>query len=108
VPIELTRTPDLVHAWLDGEIPESSVHGAEATRHMEFWKHLDGDLEVRRQARAPTDLADRIMAALPTTAPSAAVSWRNRAVTMNPVAVAAAAAGLVALGAAIGATMRVR
>jgi hypothetical protein len=108
VPIELTRTPDLVHAWLDGEVPESSVRGAEAARHVEFWKHLDRDLEVRRQMHAPTGLADRIMSALPATAPRAAVSWRNRPVTMNPVAVAAAAAGLLALGAAIGATMRVR
>jgi hypothetical protein len=106
VPIELTRTPDVVHAWLDGEVPESSVRGAEGARHVEFWKHLDRDLEVRRQMHAPTGLADRIMSALPATAPRAAVSWRNRPVTMNPVAVAAAAAGLLALGAAIGAAMR--
>jgi hypothetical protein len=105
VPIELTRTPDPIHAWLDGEIPESSVRGEEATRHMEFWKRLDTDLEVHRQMRAPTELVGRIMAALPATAPSTAVSWRSKPVTMNPVAVAAAAAGLLALGAALGATM---
>lgn len=108
VPIELTRTPDQIHAWLDGEMPESSVRGAEATRHVEFWKRLDRDLEVRRQAHAPVDLAERIMAVLPTTTPQLAAPWWNREVSMNPVAVAAAAAGLLTLGAAIGASMHGR
>jgi hypothetical protein len=106
VPIELSRTPDLVHAWLDGEIPESAVRGAEAVQHVEFWKQLDRELEVRREARAPADLVARIMTALPATAPQAAESWWNRPVSMNPVAVAAAAAGLLALGAAIGANLK--
>jgi len=108
VPIELTRTPDLVHAWLDGEIPESSVRGAEAVRHVAFWKHLDSDLEGRRQLHAPVDLTQRIMAALPETAPRAVSPWWHRPVEMNPVAVAAAAAGLLALGTAIGATLKGR
>jgi hypothetical protein len=107
VPIELTRTPDLVHAWLDGELPESGVRGAEAVRHVEFWKRVDRDLEVRRQAHAPVDLTERIMEALPTTAPRAVAPWWNRRMEMNPVAAAAAATGLLALGAAIGASMRV-
>ncbi len=108
VPIELTRTPDLVHAWLDGEIPESSVRGAEAVRHVEFWKRLDSDLEVRRQMHAPVDLTERIMTALPATAPRVVAPWWNRPVSMNPVALAAATAGLLAIGAAIGASVRVR
>jgi hypothetical protein len=108
VPIELTRTPDLIHAWLDGEIPESSVHGVDAVRHVEFWKHLSGDLEVRRQTHAPVDLAERIMTALPATAPRAVAPWWHRPIEMNPLGVAAAAAGLLALGTAIGASLKVR
>jgi hypothetical protein len=108
VPIELTRTPDMVHAWLDGEIPESSVRGTEAVRHIEFWKHLDSDLETRRLMHAPVGLAERIMAALPATAPRAVAPWWHRPIEMNPLAVAAAAAGLLALGTAIGASMKVR
>ena len=108
VPIELTRTPDLIHAWLDGEIPESSVRGADAGRHIAFWKNLGGDLETRRQTRAPVDLTARIMAALPTSAPEAAVPWWHRSIEMNPLAAAAAAAGLLALGTALGATLKGR
>jgi hypothetical protein len=106
VPIELTRTPDLIHAWLDGELPEAGVRGTDAVRHVEFWKRLDRDLEVRRHAQAPTDLAERIMAALPATVPQVAAPWWTRSVEMNPVTVAAAAAGLLTIGAAIGATIK--
>jgi hypothetical protein len=108
VPIELTRTPDQVHAWLDGELPESAVRGADSTRHVEFWKRMDRDLEVRRQAHAPADLTERIMAVLPMTTPRTSAPWWNRSVAMNPIAVAATAAGLLALGTAIGATIKGR
>jgi hypothetical protein len=108
VPIELSRTPDRIHAWLDGELSESDVRGTESARHLAFWKRLDQDLEVRRMAQAPTDLTERIMAALPTAAPHTVAPWWNRPVEMNPVAVAAAAAGLLALGTAIGAGLHVR
>lgn len=106
VPIELTRTPDQIHAWLDGELPESGVRGAEAVRHVEFWKRLDRDLEVRRHAHAPVDLTERIMAAIPATVPQAAAPWWTRSVELTPVTVAAAAAGLLTIGAAIGATIK--
>lgn len=103
VPIELTRMPDMVHAWLDGEAPESSVRGA---RHVEFWKRLDRDLEIRRHVMAPADMTERIMEALPTAAPRLAAPWWTRPVAMNPLAVAATAAGLIATGVAIGAALR--
>jgi hypothetical protein len=106
VPIELTRTPDLIHAWLDGELAESQVRGSESARHVNFWKRLDSDLEVRRQAMAPVDLTERIMAALPNAAPMAVSPWWNRTVAMTPLAVAASAAALLGLGAAIGASLK--
>ena len=65
VPIELTRTPDQVHAWLDGEIPEGALRGSDAARHVAFWNRVGTDLEVRRAVKAPVGLADRIMEAMP-------------------------------------------
>lgn len=106
VPIELARTPDLVHAWLDGEAPAASVRGPEWARHVEFWSRVDGEIESQRQVHAPADLTARIMAALPEAGPLVATPWWSRTVAMNPLAIAAAAAGLLALGAAIGATLR--
>lgn len=100
------RTPDLVHAWLDGEIPESAVAGADAQRQVEFWKRVDRDLEQRRYMQTPADLTRKIMDALPATAPATATPWWTRPIAMSPIAVAAAATSLLALGAAIGASIR--
>lgn len=106
VPIELARTPDMVHAWLDGELSLSAVRGPEWARHVEFWSQVDQDVEERRQIHAPAGLVERIMAALPEASPRLVTPWWGRRVTMNPVAMAILSAGLVALGAAIGATLR--
>ena len=103
---EGTHTSDLVHAWLDGELPETAVAGADATRQIEFWKRVDRDLEQRRYLVTPADLTQKIMDALPATAPATATPWWSRPIAMSPIAVAAAATSLLALGAAIGATIR--
>jgi hypothetical protein len=44
----------------------------------------------------------RIMAALPHAAPARALPWYRRTMSVSPVAVGAAAAGLIAAGAALG------
>jgi hypothetical protein len=40
---------DAVHAWLDGEAPESSVRRGEWSRDVDFWKRIDEDLAARRR-----------------------------------------------------------
>jgi hypothetical protein len=101
-----TRTPELVHAWLDGELPETAVAGPDAARQIEFWKRVDRDLEQRRYLQTPADLTQKIMDALPATAPATAMPWWSKPIAMSPIAVAAAATSLLALGAAIGASIR--
>jgi hypothetical protein len=101
-----TATSDLVHAWLDGEISESAVVGAESARSVEFWKRVDRDLETRRHMQTPAYVTQKIMDALPATAPATATPWWSRPIAMSPIAVAAAATSLLALGAAIGASIR--
>lgn len=101
-----THTSELVHAWLDGELPETAVAGADAARQIEFWKRVDRDLEKRRYLQTPADLTQKIMDALPATTPATATPWWSRPIAMSPIAVAAAATSLLALGAAIGATIR--
>jgi hypothetical protein len=109
VPIGVARTSDLVHAWLDGDIAESQVTGAESAQTVEFWKRLDRDLETRRMMTTPAHMQQKIMDALPQTTPSAAVTpWWGRTLSVSPIAVAAAAAGLLALGAVVGASVRAR
>jgi|HubBroStandDraft_6_1064221.scaffolds.fasta_scaffold1306742_1 hypothetical protein len=109
VPIGVARTSDLVNAWLDGDISESQVIGTESARTVDFWKRLDRDLETRRAMTTPAHLQEQIMNALPQTVPSAAVSpWWERTISVSPIAVAAAAAGLLALGAVVGVSVRGR
>jgi hypothetical protein len=107
VPIGVARTSDVLHAWLDGEVPESAVMGTESAQHMEFWKRLDRDLETRRMMQTPVGLQEKIMNALPQAAPASAVApWWSRPIEVSPVAVAAAAAGLLAIGAMVGVSVR--
>jgi hypothetical protein len=109
VPLEqYTRTPDYVHAWLDGELSTPAVQHADAARHVEFWSHLDNELELRRHMRAPAYLAERVMAAIAGTVPEAASPWWERPIMMRPITVIAVATGLIALGTAIGTSMRLR
>jgi len=103
---DATRTSELVHAWLDGDIAEAQVAGADAARQIEFWKRVDRDLEQRRYLQTPADLTQKIMDALPATTPATATPWWSRPIAMSPIAVAAAATSLLALGAAIGASIR--
>jgi hypothetical protein len=46
------------------------------------------------------------MDALPAATPATATPWWSRPIAMSPIAVAAAATSLLALGAAIGASIR--
>ena len=96
-----------LNAWLDGEGSLAAAVQADR-RQVEFWSRLSAEFEVRRQVTAPADLSESIMAALPTTAPQPLESWWLRPVSVTPAVALAAAAGLVALGAALANTPRDR
>jgi hypothetical protein len=95
-----------LHAWLDGEGSLAALTDSDSERHVEFWSRINVETERRRQVTAPVDLQERIMAALPETAPSMVEPWWRTPVSVTPVVAIAAAAGLVALGAAISSRSR--
>ena len=86
---------DGVHAWLDGDAPESSVRRAEWSRDVEFWKRLDEDLAVRRRMRTPAHLQAQIMNALPAQSPQLVAPWYRRELVLTPSTALVAAATLV-------------
>lgn len=90
---------DAVHAWLDGEAPESSVRRGEHSREVEFWKKLDGELAARRRLKTPAHLQAQIMNALPMHAPQIITPWWRREMVVTPGAAIAVAAALVTLAA---------
>jgi hypothetical protein len=91
---------DAVHAWLDGEAPESSVRRGEWSREVEFWKKLDEDLAARRRLKTPAHLQAQIMNALPMHAPQLITPWWRREFVVTPQSAMLAAATLVAVAAA--------
>lgn len=106
VPLGRRRTPAAVHAWLDGELPETEVRRGDTKRDVEFWSRIEQQSVARRQMRTPAHLQAQIMAALPSAAPVAEVeTWYNRSIELAPVVAILGGAALVAAGAAIGAAV---
>ncbi len=106
VPLGRRRTPAAVHAWLDGELPESEVRAGDTKRDVEFWSRIAEQSEARRQMRTPAHLQAQIMAALPSAAPASDVErWYSRSIEIAPVVALLGGAALVAAGVAIGAAV---
>lgn len=101
VPLAQARNMAPIHAWLDGELPESAVRTAESARDVDFWRKVTEETERRRTMKTPAYLEAQIMAALPTeTTADGVQTWWAREVTMTPATAAVAAASLLAVGAA--------
>jgi len=101
VPLGQVRNMAPIHAWLDGELPESAVRTAESARDVDFWRKVTEETERRRAMKTPAYLEAQIMAALPTeTTADGVQTWWAREVTMTPATAAVAAASLLAVGAA--------
>ena len=105
VPIQRETMSATVHGWLDGELPEAAVRSKGLDRQVELWKAVSADLEVRRRVATPAGAMERIMAALPQTTPTVITPWHTRPVEVTPVVAAAAGAGLLAVGVALGAML---
>jgi hypothetical protein len=100
VPIGQSRTPASIHAWLDGELPESAVRNAETARDVEFWRRVTEETDKRRAMRTPAHLEAQIMAALPVEMADSGATWWQREMVVTPGKAAVAAASLLAAGAA--------
>jgi hypothetical protein len=101
VPLGQGRNMAPIHAWLDGELPESAVRTADSARDVDFWRKVTEETDRRRMVKTPAYLEAQIMAALPTDRTAdGAQTWWAREVTMTPATAAVAAASLLAVGAA--------
>jgi hypothetical protein len=99
---------EAVHAWLDGDAPETSVRRGEWSRDVDFWKRMNEDLERRRRMRTPAHVQARIMEAIPQHAPSLITPWWRREFVVTPSSALVAAATLLAVAvAATAAILRV-
>ena len=98
VPISPVGTSDVIHRWLDGELPEPSGT-RESARAVEFWHRIGEETERRRQVVTPAYLSAQIMAALPDASPAPhATGWWKKSVHLSPASTIAIAVGAFALG----------
>ncbi len=95
----------LVHAWLDGELPEASVRKGDTARDVEFWKQINVEVETRRRMRTPVFVETKIMNALPQTAPVVISPWWRREFVVRPTHALAVAAALIVAASAVTATL---
>ena len=95
----------LVHAWLDGELPEASVRKGDTARDVEFWKQINVEVETRRRMRTPVFVETKIMNALPQTAPVAISPWWRREFVVRPTYALVVAAALIVAASAVTATL---
>jgi len=103
-----TATSEMINSWLDGDTPEPVSVNAESARQVDLWRRIEEESQRRRHLVTPAHVKAQIMAALPADLPQMALPWWKKSIHVSPVVAIAAAAGLVALGAAIGNTMRIR
>ncbi len=98
VPLSPHETSSAVHAWLDGEVPESAVKFGETAKDVEFWKRLNVEVDQRRQMRTPPYVYAQIMSALPEAAPSATATGWRKALRVTPMMAIAVGGALIAAG----------
>ena len=103
-----SETSDMINSWLDGEAPEPASLSADAARQVDLWRRIEQESERRRHMVTPAHVKAQIMAALPADLPQLALPWWKKSIQVSPAVALAAAAGLVALGAAISNSMRIR
>jgi hypothetical protein len=98
VPLGTANMQPALHAWLDGDLPESAVRRGDMVRDVEFWQRINAETETRRSMRSPMHLQEAIMRALPEATPSLSEPWWRRSVSITPATMAVAGVGLVVLG----------
>ena len=62
VPLDAAHTPDVIHAWLDGErVDEQTLRAAGG---YELWRQVQAEADRRRRMRTPSPITGAIMKAI--------------------------------------------
>ena len=98
VPLGGRDMPAMIHAWLDGELPETSVRHGDGARDVDFWLRVDREMAMRRRMTTPVGVLERVMEAIPSAVPNASLPWHRREITVSPLAALAFTAFAMAVG----------
>jgi hypothetical protein len=95
----------VVQQWLDGEASEATARRANS-RDVELWSRITEETERRRHMVTPAPMMDRLMAAIPASAPAAPQSWWQRPAPFSTALALVGGAALLAAGTALGVMLR--
>lgn len=100
VPLAPIATADVIHRWLDGELPEPTGLRGESARSVEFWRRVNDEADRRRRVVTPPHVSARIMASLPDDAQYAPrlTPWWKQDLQLSPLTAAALLVGAFVLG----------
>jgi len=98
VPLASIATSDVIHRWLDGELPEPTTLRGDAARAVEFWHRVGDETERRKRVATPAHVSASIMEAISAleTRPAPTPWWKQelRVSATRGALIAAAAFGL--------------
>jgi hypothetical protein len=99
VPLSAIATSDVIHRWLDGELPEPAGARGDAGRTVDFWHRIGVETERRRSMVTPAHVPAQIMAAISSlNAAPVPVPWWKKDVHLSAARTMALVVGAFALG----------
>lgn len=100
------RTPPAtpaVQAWLDGEADREGLVSADEQETAAFWAKVNDEAELLRRRKTPIHVQQKILGSLPSEPVVAPPRTGSSPITLTPTVAIALGAGLLGLGAVIGA-----
>jgi len=99
VPLASIASSDVIHRWLDGELPEPTSFRGDAARAVEFWRRVGDETERRKRVVTPAHVTASIMEAISAleTKP-APTPWWKQELHISATRGAIIAAGAFGLG----------
>jgi hypothetical protein len=94
--MSISDVPDEIHQWLDGDISERVARRVD-NRNADLWARISEETGRRRRMQTPSQFSERVMAVLPSKAPSR-LEMLARPFKITPATAVAVGAGLVAAG----------
>ena len=102
VPIPNEPANLILDQWLDGEVSDTMLRAtAGGNDALDLWTKIDDEAELLRSRTTPLYVHKRIMDSLPDDMYQLNEPWYRRPVTLNPIALLAAATALLGIGALI-------
>lgn len=102
VPVPNSSATSVLHQWLDGDVSVAVVRASQGGNDaVDLWTKIHDEAETLRSRTTPLYVHKRIMDSLPDDTYRGHHPWYKRSIAMNPAALIAGGAALIAIGAIV-------